>query len=191
MRPALSEGDAAGTTLFHDNLANSFDAWTHDDKACRDDTDIHLDYGDGQWVYRSPWQMLHIGPNVVERKELALRVALCCGIRVQHEHKPSNSTPCVTDKVGKHFQSHCIGHNTAHITPRRMSPMSCVTSGRVCLILLSAGRGITMTKTLVIMFTAAVDKRKLLTSIHVPNSLECHDLETGVHSNILTTKAAV
>ena len=69
--------------------------------------------------------------------------------------------------------------------------MSSVISGRVCLILLSAGRGIAITKTLVMIFTAAVDKRNLFILIHVPDSLECHDLGTGVHSKTLTKKAAI
>ena len=69
--------------------------------------------------------------------------------------------------------------------------MSSVTSGRVCLILLSAGRGVVITSTLVTMFAAAVQNRNLSRLMHVPGSLECHDLETGVHWKMLTKRAGI
>lgn len=46
-----------------------------------------------------------------------------------------------------------------------------------------------MTRTLVMMFAAAVKKRNSVKSIHDPDSLECHDLDTGVHWKMLTRKA--
>lgn len=67
--------------------------------------------------------------------------------------------------------------------------MSSVISGRLSLILLSAGRGVAITKTLVMMFAAAVYRRNSSRSIHVPDSLECHDLDTGLHWKMLTKKA--
>lgn len=67
--------------------------------------------------------------------------------------------------------------------------MSSVTSGRVYLILLSAGRGVMITNTLVMMFAAAVYTRNLSRSIQVPDSFACHALETGLHWKILTKKA--
>lgn len=70
--------------------------------------------------------------------------------------------------------------------------MSSETSGRVCFILISAGRGILINKTLVMMLAAAVQQRNLSRSIHDPPMclLESHDLETGVHWKMLTKKAA-
>ena len=67
--------------------------------------------------------------------------------------------------------------------------MSSETSGRVCLILLSAGRGVAITRTLVMMFAAAVQKRNLSRLTHFPDSLESQDLEIGVHWKMLTKKA--
>ena len=67
--------------------------------------------------------------------------------------------------------------------------MSSVTSGRVCLILLSAGKGVTITSTLVMIFAAAVQKRNFVRSMHVPDLLEYHDLETGVHWKMLMKNA--
>ena len=67
--------------------------------------------------------------------------------------------------------------------------MSSVTSGRVSLILYSAGRGVMMTRALVIMLAAAVQKRNVFRSMHEPASLERHDFETGLHWKMLTKNA--
>ena len=103
----------------------------------------------------APARCQKIERNVAEGRKLALRVRLSRGIWIYHKYQPDNRATCVTEL----FQqlAHCrLGFATTYTIPRRISPMSSVTSGRVCLILLSAGRGVAITKTLVMMFAAAV-----------------------------------
>ena len=68
--------------------------------------------------------------------------------------------------------------------------MNCDTSLLPLLTLNSAGKGVTITRTLVPMLMAAVPIRKALRLMHLPCSFLIHCLEMGEHSKMQMKKQA-
>ena len=84
-----------------------------------------------------------------------LRIRLRCRIRIFHKYQSGDRATSMTER-SQHLGPCHSCPDKPYTKPSKISPMSSETSGRLCLIVLRAGSGVAMMRTLVMMLAAAV-----------------------------------